>query len=111
MVMPVNPVNQMGDLVIQEGYERPMQTDADKQKAFNEYLVEEVFISNMFSGENSIFKPEPEEEETYFKGTGELYGDLAKKQIARYLSENQIDLLSAQGVAKDKQQTLKVDNK
>lgn len=99
MTMPVNPVDQMGDLVIKEGYQRPLKTDQDKQKAFNEFLVEEVFISNMFSNENSIFKPE-EDEESLFKSNHALYGDLAKKQISKYLADNNINLVDQKSVNK-----------
>jgi hypothetical protein len=110
MVNPVNPVDQMGDLIIQEGYNRPLQTDADKQRAFNEYLVEEVFLSDMFSAENSIFKPEKEDDEdTYFSGAGQLYGDLSKKQIARYLSDNQIDLVGLANTSQENLNTIKTD--
>lgn len=95
MVTPVNPVDQSGDFLIKEAYQRPIKTDLDKEKAFNEFLIEQVFINNMFNGENSIYKPDPEEkEDEIFSGTSTtLYGDIAKKQIARYLAENNLDLV------------------
>ncbi len=88
MVMPINPVDNMGDVIIDEGMQRPMKTDADKEKAFNQYLVEEIFMKDMFSAENSIYKPDPEEETLFSPKNNSLYGEFAKKEIARYIVDN-----------------------
>jgi len=91
MVTPVNPVSSMGDLIIDEGMQRSVRSDAEKQRAFDEFLVEQVFLKDMFSQENSIYKPDPEDEDNLVAPLGNsLYGELAKKQIARYMADSDL---------------------
>ena len=87
MVAPVNPVGFMGDIIMSEGMQKTVKTDADRQRAFSEFLVEEIFIRDMFSQESSIFKPEPDDEDSLFSaGVNGIYSEYTKKQLAEFLA-------------------------
>lgn len=104
MVAPVNPVGFMGDVIINEGMQKTIKTDADRQKAFSEFLVEEIFIRDMFSQESSIFKPEKEDEDSLFSaGVNGIYSEYTKKQLAEYIaSEGLFDEISYQKTADER---------
>lgn len=86
-VSPVNPADFMQDIVIDEGTRRVPKTDIDKENAFKQMLAEEIFLKDVFSNKNSIYKPDPEEDENSVaaKGLTTMYGDYTKKQMAEYL--------------------------
>lgn len=77
----------MGDIIIKEGMQKNIKTDEDRQKAFAEFLVEEVFIRDMFSQESSIFKPDKKEDEDslFSAGVNGIYSEYTKKQLAEHI--------------------------
>jgi hypothetical protein len=86
---PINPVNFMQDVVIDEGTRKTPKTKVEQQDAFKQMLVEEVFLKEVYAnGEDSIYKPEPEPDEdlsSMSKGMNSIYSGYMKKQMAEYI--------------------------
>ncbi|GBR75565.1 hypothetical protein NO2_0228 [Candidatus Termititenax persephonae] len=85
--MPVNPAEFMQDIIIQEGLRKEPTDNAGREAVFRQMLLEEVFLRDMFSNENSVYKPEKEENELVLKSLSEMYGGYMKKELAAYLVE------------------------
>jgi hypothetical protein len=87
-VAPVNPAEFMSDIVVQEGLHRQPTDNAGRQLAFRQMLLEEVFLRDMFDNENSIYKPEKDDEDSLvLSGLSGIYGEYARKELAAYLAE------------------------
>jgi hypothetical protein len=85
---PVNPAEFMSDIVVKEGLRRQPTDNAGRQSAFRQMLLEEVFLRDMFNNENSIYKPEKDDEDSLvFSGLSSIYGDYTRKELAVYLVE------------------------
>jgi hypothetical protein len=87
-VVPVNPAEFMSDIVVQEGLRRQPTDNAGRQMVFRQMLLEEVFLRDMFDNENSIYKPEKDDEDSLvLGGLSSIYGDYTRKELAAYLVE------------------------
>jgi hypothetical protein len=87
-VAPVNPAEFMSDIVVKEGLRQQPTDNAGRQIAFRQMLLEDLFLRDMFNNENSIYKPEKDDEDSLvFSGLSSIYGDYARKELAAYLVE------------------------
>ncbi|MDR1114511.1 MAG: hypothetical protein LBL50_05415 [Candidatus Margulisbacteria bacterium] len=87
-ITPVNPAEFMSDIVVKEGMRQQPTDNAGRQNAFRQMLLEEVFLRDMFNNENSIYKPEKDDEDSLvFSGLSSIYGDYTRKELAAYLVE------------------------
>ena len=86
-IVPVNPAEFMQDIIIKEGMRTEPTDNAGREIAFRQMLLEEIFLRDMFSNENSIYKPEKEDSDFALKSLSEMYGTYVKKEIAAYLVE------------------------
>lgn len=81
-VVPLNPVNFMQDVVVDQGTWQAPKTKPEQQAAFRQMLVEEVFLKSAFDTEDSVFKPEPDEDALFNKENTAIYNAYMKKQMA-----------------------------
>ena len=89
-IVPVNPVEAVGDIVIKEGLQAVPQDDQGKQAAFEQMLVEELFLKGIFQTENSIYKPKSDEDALFNTKNNMLYQDYARTVWADHLVESGI---------------------
>lgn len=84
----INPVDMMQDVVIEEGTRQTADTPEEKQKAFRKMMLEKVFLKDMFSNEQSIYKPDSEDGEVLnmSKGMSSIYSSYMRKQMAEHLA-------------------------
>jgi len=84
-VAPLNPVNFMQDVVVEQGTWKTPKTRPEQQAAFRQMLVEQVFLKNAFDTEDSVFKPEPEEDALFNRENTAIYNTYMKKQLAEQI--------------------------
>lgn len=78
----------MQDVVVEQGTWKAPQTKPEQQAAFKQMLVEQVFLKNAFDTEDSVFKPEPDEDALFNRENTAIYNAYMKKQMAQQIVKN-----------------------
>lgn len=78
----------MQDVVVEQGTWQTPKTKLEQQDAFKQMLVEQIFLKDAFDTEDSVFKPEPEEDSLFSKENTAIYNAYMKKQMAEQIVKN-----------------------
>jgi hypothetical protein len=79
---PVNPVAFMQDVVVDQGTWKTPKTKPEQRIAFRQMLAEQVFLKNTFDTEDSVFKPDQDEDALFSPQNTRIYNEYMKKQMA-----------------------------
>ena len=84
-VAPLNPVNFMQDVVVNQSTTKTPKTRPEQQAAFRQMLVEQVFLKNALDTQDSVFKPEQDEDALFNHENTAIYSGYMKKKLAEQI--------------------------